>query len=206
VVSRKKKPLSTWSICSRSNSARTASLVVFALLTIALTACGGGTEAAETSAGSTESAGSVRSIEITHKPAPIRAEKDLNPDQGGLVGSEPKLIIPTGKPPRFLAYQDLIEGEGKVAHWGDRVAIQYVGAEYKNGKQYTSSWDWGSPYEFEVGGAGLIRGFDLGVKGMRVGGRRELIVPPAFADPKGTVGGIPDRETVIYMVDLLAVT
>lgn len=183
-------------------------LIATALVTLGLAACGGDTETTDTSAAggeSTKVAHIVRPISITDKPAPTRAEKDLKPDEGGLVGSEPKLIIPSGPPPNFLAYQDLIKGEGKEAHWGDRVAIQYVGAEYRNGKQYTSSWDWGSPYEFEVGSAGLIKGFDKGVEGMRVGGRRELIIPPAFADPHGTVGGIPDEETVIYMVDLLAV-
>jgi hypothetical protein len=170
-----------------------------------MVACGENTETRSSSVGAAGPSGSVHSITITDKPAASRAEKDLKPDEGGLVGSEPKLIVPSGPPPHFLAYQDLIKGEGKVAHWGDKVAIQYVGAEYKNGKQYTSSWDWGSPYYFEVGSAGLIKGFDQGVRGMRVGGRRELIIPPAFADPDGTVGGIPDEETVIYMVDLLAV-
>lgn len=181
-----------------------ACLIALVLL-LPLTACGGGAESTAGSASGDESGGFFRQVTITDEPAAIRAEKDLKPDEGGLVGSEPKLIVPSGPPPHFFAYQDLIEGEGKVARWGDRVAIQYVGAEYKNGKPYTSSWDWGSPYEFEVGTAGLIKGFDRGVRGMRVGGRRELIIPPAFADPEGTVGGIPDKETVIYMVDLLAV-
>lgn len=181
-----------------------ACLIALAALTFAVAACGGDSET-DRSGSTADSHGSVRPIAITDEPAATRAEKDLNPDQGGLVGSEPKLIVPSGPPPHFLAYQNLIEGEGKVAHWGDRVAIQYVGAEYKNGKQYTSSWDWGSPFEFEVGSVGLIKGIDRGVQGMRVGGRRELIIPPAFADPTGEVGGIPDEETVIYMVDLLAV-
>jgi peptidylprolyl isomerase len=182
-----------------------ASLIALALLTLALVACGGDSETADTLGTTADSDPSVRPIAITDEPATSRAEEDLKPDEGGLVGSEPKLIIPTGPPPHFLAYQDLIEGEGKVARWGDRVAIQYVGAEYTNGKPYTSSWDWESPYEFEVGTAGLIKGFNRGVQGMKVGGRRELIIPPAFADPRGIIGGIPDKETVIYMVDLLAV-
>jgi len=185
-----------------------ACLIVLALAALALAACGGDSATTEMSGGGAEPAqvsSSAREIQITEKPAATRAAKDLKPDEGGLVGSEPKLIIPGGPPPNFLAYQNLIEGNGKEAHWGDKVAIQYVGAEYENGKQYTSSWDWGAPYNFEVGSAALIKGFDQGVMGMRVGGRRELIIPPAYADPDGTVGGIPDEETVIYMVDLLAV-
>jgi len=182
-----------------------ACLIALALLASVLSACGGEAESTAGSANGAGSGGFFRPVTLTDEPAATRAEEDLKPDAGGLVGSEPKLIVPSGPPPRFFAYQDLIEGDGKVARWGDRVAIQYVGAEYENGRQYTSSWDWGSPYEFEIGTAGLVKGFDRGVQGMEVGGRRELIIPPALADPKGTVGGIPDRETVIYMVDLLAV-
>ncbi|HET9197055.1 MAG TPA: FKBP-type peptidyl-prolyl cis-trans isomerase [Solirubrobacterales bacterium] len=155
--------------------------------------------------GVVESADSAREFAITEREATTRAANDLKPDEGGLVGPETKVIIPRGPAPDFLAYQDLIEGDGKVARSGDMVAIQYVGAEYRNGRQYTSSWDWGSPYSFRVGSAGLIQGFNRGVEGMRVGGRRELLIPPALADPNGEVGGIPDKETVVYVIDLLAV-
>jgi peptidylprolyl isomerase len=187
---------------------KSAAATVAIVAAIALAACGGGTETTSTSAGPSgvaASAGVAREITIVDRPPAVRRAEDMKPDAGGLVGSEPKPIVPDGPPPDFLAYQDLIKGDGKVARYGDAVSIQYVGAEYENGRQYTSSWDWGSPYHFEVGNAALLKGFDHGVEGMRVGGRRELVIPPSFADPRGTVGGIPDRETLIYVVDLLAI-
>lgn len=182
--------------------------MVATVVAFALAACGSGTETTGSSADASKAAASpgvAREITITERAPTIRHAKDMKPDEGGLVGSEPKPIVPDGPPPDFLAYQTLIEGDGEMARYGDRVSIQYVGAEYENGRQYTSSWDWESPYDFEVGSAGLVKGFDHGVEGMRVGGRRELVIPPAFADPTGTVGGIPDKETLIYVVDLLAV-
>jgi peptidylprolyl isomerase len=177
-------------------------------LALAFAACGGNAGSPSDTTADAEAPGPsvvARPITITHKPVAVRHAKDMKPGADGLVGPEPKPIIPKAPPPRFLAYQDLIEGDGAEAHFGDHVSIQFVGAEYKNGKAYTSRWAWKAPYEFEVGSAGLIKGFNLGVAGMKVGGRRELIIPPAFADRAGVIGGIPDDETVIYVVDLLAV-
>ncbi len=182
--------------------------LVLAAVMLAFVGCGGDSESTNVAAEGGEPGGSpvvARPIEITDRPVPVRHVKDMKPDAGGLVGSEPKPIFPKGPPPPFLAYQNLIKGDGKEAHFGDSVSIQFVGAEYGNDRVYTSRWDWNAPYEFEVGNAGLIKGFNLGVAGMRVGGRRELIIPPGFADPTGVIGGIPDKETVIYVVDLLSV-
>src|SRR5215212_8061950 len=159
---------------------------------LALAGCGGGSDTTGASRAAAP-AGGAREITIAARAATIRHAEDMRPDEGGLVGSEPKPIIPRDPPPFALSYQDLIEGDGQVARYGDSVSIQYVGAEYGSGRQYTSSWDWGSPYNFEVGNAALIKGFDQGVAGMRVGGRRELIIPTAYADPTGAVGGIPDK-------------
>jgi len=176
-------------------------------LALGFAACGKSTDPVDTAAGSAAAAkpAAIREITITRRPVAVRHARDMKPAEDGLLGSEPKPIIPKGPPPDFLAYQTLIKGDGRTAHFGDRVSIQYIGAEYENGRQYTSSWDWKAPYRFEVGTAGLLKGFNLGVAGMKVGERRELVIPPAFADPNGTVGGIPDEETLIYVVDLLGV-
>jgi FKBP-type peptidyl-prolyl cis-trans isomerase len=129
----------------------------------------------------------------------------MKPDENGLVGPEPELVVPKGPPPKSLVVEDLIEGDGPVAQAGDVVTIQYVGAYYKTGKPYDSRWEWGSPYSYKLGKSEVIKGLEDGVEGMAVGDRRKLIIPPALANPDGTRSGIPEEETVVYVVDLLSV-
>jgi peptidylprolyl isomerase len=181
-------------------------LIILAFLALCLAGCGGDSETSGTSASSNESqTTAAESVQISEQEVTRRSASELKPDEGGLVGSEPKPIIPDGPPPEDLVYQELIEGDGKVAKAGDQVTIQYVGADYKTGKNYDSSWEWGRPYVFGIGGGEVIEGLEQGVEGMAVGDRHELIIPPALANPDGTVGGIPEKETVVYVVDLLAV-
>lgn len=181
-------------------------LIGLVLLALGLAACGGDNATTETSVSSNDDSGTAaESIQISKQKATTRSAGDLKPDEGGLVGAEPKPIIPDGAPPENLSFQELIEGDGKVAKAGDTVTIQYVGADYKTGKNYDSSWEWGGPYVFTLGKGEVIDGLEQGVEGMAVGDRRELVIPPALADPTGEVSGIPDKETVVYVVDLLAV-
>lgn len=182
-------------------------LIILAFLALCLAGCGGDSETSGTSASSTESSQTTagESVQISEQEVTTRSASDLKPDKGGLVGSEPKPIIPDGPPPKNLVYQELIEGDGKVAEAGDTVTIQYVGADYKTGENYDSSWGWGNPYVFTFGKDEVMVGLEQGIEGMAVGDRRELVIPPALANPDGTVGGIPEKETVVYVVDLLAV-
>jgi FKBP-type peptidyl-prolyl cis-trans isomerase len=181
-------------------------LIGLVLLALGLSACGDDGATTETAAHSNGNSGTdAQSIRISKQKVTTRSASDLKPDEGGLVGPAPKPTIPAGPPPGKLAFQEFIEGDGEVAKAGDTVTIQYVGADYKTGKNYDSSWEWGKPYVFTLGKGEVIDGLEQGVEGMAVGDRRELVIPPALADPTGEVGGIPDKETVIYMVDLLAV-
>jgi peptidylprolyl isomerase len=182
-------------------------LIVLMSLILGLAGCGGGSETTETATGTTDSsqATSAEAVQISDQEVTTRSADELKPDKGGLVGEEPKPVIPDGPPPEALVYQELIEGDGEVAKAGDTVTMQYVGADYKTGKNYDSSWGWGNPYVFTIGKEEVMPGLEQGIEGMAVGDRRELVIPPALANPDGTVGGVPEKETVVYVVDLLAV-
>lgn len=120
--------------------------------------------------------------------------------------TKPKVTVPKGAPPNSLVTEDLEEGTGAVAKAGDAVTVQYVGVNYKSGKEFDASWDRGEPFTFTLGAGEVIPGWDQGVEGMKVGGRRELIIPPELG--YGTAGAppaIPPNETLVFVVDLEAV-
>jgi peptidylprolyl isomerase len=122
------------------------------------------------------------------------------------VPKKPTVRVPKTKPPKKLIVRDLREGTGPAAKPGDTVTVQYVGVNYKGGKQFDASWDRGEPFSFSLGGGQVIKGWDLGVAGMKVGGRRMLIIPPDLGyGPNGSPPVIKPNETLAFVVDLLAV-
>jgi len=125
--------------------------------------------------------------------------------------TEPKIKLPSGPPPKKLVEIDLIKGTGPVVKPDATVTVQYVGVLYKNGKQFDASWSDGSgqPVSFPL--TGVIKGWGEGIPGMRVGGRRELIIPPSLAyganaQPASGAGhgGIPANSTLVFVIDLHA--
>jgi len=127
----------------------------------------------------------------------------------GPLSTEPKVTVPTTAAPTTLVKKDLITGTGAVASDGDTVTVNYVGVLYKTGKTFDSSWGRGQTFPFTIGATGagsVITGWNQGVLGMRVGGRRELIIPPALAYGSTGQGSIPANSTLIFIVDLLAIT
>ncbi|HVS29182.1 MAG TPA: FKBP-type peptidyl-prolyl cis-trans isomerase, partial [Solirubrobacteraceae bacterium] len=90
---------------------------------------------------------------------------------------KPKIAKPSGATPKKLVSKDIVTGKGPAAKAGDTVTVQYVGVSFKTGKQFDASWDRGQPFDFQLGAGMVIPGWDKGVKGMRIGGRRELIIP-----------------------------
>ncbi len=122
------------------------------------------------------------------------------------LSSKPKVEVPSGPPPQQLQTKDLVTGDGAEAKSGDTVKVQYVGVVYETGKEFDASWDRGQPFSFKLGGGQVIPGWDQGVEGMRVGGRRELIIPPDLGyGAAGAPPSIPPNSTLIFIVDLLAV-
>jgi peptidylprolyl isomerase len=119
---------------------------------------------------------------------------------------KPTVTVPAGPAPAELQVEDIVVGDGETAVAGKPVSVHYVGVAYSTGKQFDASWDNGSPLPFTLGAGQVIQGWDKGVAGMKVGGRRKLTIPPGLAYG---AGGYPPviapNETLIFVVDLLKV-
>ena len=124
----------------------------------------------------------------------------------GPLSEEPTVTPPSGPPPTKLETKDLIVGTGAEAKAGDTVTVNYVGVLYKNGKVFDASWKRHEPFTFVVGKGQVIKGWDQGIPGMKVGGRRELIIPSELAYGKtGSPPTIPANSALVFVVDLLGV-
>jgi len=157
-----------------------------------LAACGSskapGVEPAP-SGGATEAA-----VPTTPKPPPDLATK-------------PVVTVPKGPPPKTLVKKDLITGTGQVAQAGQTVTVNYVGVLYKSGTEFDSSWKRNQPFTTALTTGSVIPGWVQGIPGMRVGGRRELIIPPSLGYGKaGSPPTIPPNSTLVFVVDLLSVS
>ncbi|MFF2302510.1 FKBP-type peptidyl-prolyl cis-trans isomerase [Streptomyces sp. NPDC058128] len=120
---------------------------------------------------------------------------------------KPRIDVPEGAPPTELTVRDLVVGDGPEAKPGNVVQVHYVGVTFASGKEFDASWDRGQPFKFAVGGGRVIKGWDRGIRGMRVGGRREIIVPPRLGYGKQSPSPlIPAGSTLVFVVDLLTVT
>jgi len=173
-------------------------LILFACLALAVAGCGGGDDSsnssAESSASSESSTGSSTSSDES--------------GEGAVVGkTKPKVTVPKGAPPKELEIKEIEEGSGAEAKAGDEVSVQYAGVGYESGKEFDSSWSRNAePFTFGLGAGQVIPGWDQGVEGMKVGGRRELIIPPELAyGEAGSPPAIGPNETLIFVIDLLAV-
>jgi peptidylprolyl isomerase len=168
-------------------STRTAALVLTASMAVAATACGSSTPTVHSTTSSTI--------------APVSM-----PTGAGTFGTAPPPItVPTGPPPKVLESSDLITGTGAEAKKGDTIEVQYVLDLYATDTLVQSSWTQ-MPFSFKLGVGRVIPGWDKGVVGMKVGGRRELIIPPALGYKSEAQQGIPPDSTLVFVVDLLKVT
>ena len=118
---------------------------------------------------------------------------------------KPQVEVPSDQPPSYqLDLEDLEVGEGEEAAAGQIVEVHYVGVSWQTGKQFDASWDRGDTFKFGLGKGQVIAGWDQGVAGMKVGGRRRITIPPNLAYGKRGAGGVigPD-ETLVFVVDLI---
>jgi peptidylprolyl isomerase len=123
----------------------------------------------------------------------------------GPLSKEPKITPPKGPAPKTLQTRDLITSTGTEAKTGDAVTVNYVGALYTTGKVFDASWKRNETLPFTLGKGQVIPGWDKGIVGMKVGGRRELIIPAELAYGKpGRPPSIPSNSVLIFIVDLLA--
>jgi peptidylprolyl isomerase len=119
------------------------------------------------------------------------------------LSTKPEVSTPEGAPPAELQTTDIVKGKGKAAGPGDTVSVQYVGTSWSTGAQFDASWDrGGQPFQFPLGAGQVIPGWDQGVAGMKRGGRRLLVIPPALAYGAQPPPGIAPNETLIFVVDL----
>jgi peptidylprolyl isomerase len=121
------------------------------------------------------------------------------------TSEKPNVEVPSDQAPSYqLEIEDIVVGDGDEASAGHIVDVHYVGVSWKTGEQFDASWDRGDTFQFGLGKGQVIQGWDEGVAGMRVGGRRRITIPPAMAYGKRGAGGVigPD-ETLVFVVDLL---
>ena len=166
-----------------------------------LASCGGSVEEA------TETQ-DTSAIEPTEQPIPTAAP---TPTPAGEVDNldtqtKPLIVIPDSSPPLTLQIDDIGVGQGTPVSSGDFLIMNYVGVSYSNGLQFDASWDRGQPFPFELGAGRVIKGWDEGIVGMAVGGRRTLTIPPdlAYGETGSGSGSIGPNETLVFTVDLLA--
>lgn len=120
---------------------------------------------------------------------------------------KPAVEVPAGQAPSYqLELEDIIAGDGEEARSGQVVEVHYVGVSWSTGRQFDASWDRGDTFQFGLGRGQVISGWDQGVAGMRVGGRRRITIPPMLGYGKRGAGGVigPD-ETLVFVVDLIGV-
>ena len=153
-------------------------------------------------AGATASSKSTKCPSGTPAPCALAATTPTS----GPLSKEPTVTPPSGAAPTKLETKDLITGTGPEATSGATVTVNYVGVLYKNGKEFDASWKRHEPFSFALGKGQVIKGWDQGVLGMKVGGRRELIIPAALAyGAAGSPPTIPPNAPLVFVVDLLGV-
>jgi peptidylprolyl isomerase len=168
-------------------------LIIGACLALVIAGCG--SDSSTTSSPTTEEATAAKETE------PSKEETESSKKK-----TKPKVKVPKGAPPKSLQIKDLEKGTGVVAKEGDLLRLNYVGVNYKTGKEFDASWGRGETLPITLGAGTVIPGWEKGLKGMRVGGRRELIIPPNLGyGSAGSPPVIPPNETLIFVVDLEAV-
>jgi peptidylprolyl isomerase len=139
---------------------------------------------------------------VSRPPRRLRRRKP----EPALPLERPQIDKPEGDIPFELGIEDLVVGEGDEATKDTKVTVHYVGVSYLSGEEFDASWNRGQPFEFKLGKGQVIPGWDTGVEGMRVGGRRKLTIPSAMAyGARGAGGVIKPHEPLVFVVDLLSV-
>jgi peptidylprolyl isomerase len=178
---------------------------------VAVAGCGGSSQAAAPgvtlapSAGAT-SATSTAAASTTSASASATSTTTSNTPLPAALKTKPKVTIPSGAPPSKLVVKDLIKGTGPAATANSTVNVQYVGELYKGGKQFDASWNDGSGQPVSLPLSGVIKGWQQGIPGMKVGGRREIIIPPSLGYGATAQSKIPANSTLVFVIDLHGVS
>ncbi|HLH66118.1 MAG TPA: FKBP-type peptidyl-prolyl cis-trans isomerase [Solirubrobacteraceae bacterium] len=190
-------------------------LLAAPLAALSLAACGSGSRApgvqlapsagatADTVAAAPTTSSTTSSAKTTSTASATSTAQTPLP---AAFNTKPRVVVPKGPPPKHLVIRDLIRGTGPVAKPGSTVTVQYVGVLYSNGRQFDASWNDGSGKPVTLPLSGVIKGWQEGIPGMRVGGRRELIIPPSLGYGSVRQSKIPPNSTLVFVIDLHAVS
>jgi peptidylprolyl isomerase len=186
----------------------TSIIPLLALAAVAVSGCGGSSKAAGIQPAPQGGATSEPiTAESTTSTATTPTSTVTTPKPPSPLSKEPTVSVPKGPAPTKLVVKDLIVGTGTTAKAGDTVTVNYVGALYKNGKVFDSSWSRKQTFTTPLSNGSVITGWVQGIPGMKVGGRRELIIPPSEGYGKAGSGStIPPNSTLVFVVDLLSVS
>jgi peptidylprolyl isomerase len=173
--------------------------IALCTLALPLAACGGGND----SSSSEKPASSPRGGPTPSAAEAVQALADsISKDRK----VKPVVAIPEGATPQQMTVKDIVLGTGKTAKKGQTVSVQYVGSSWSTGSEFDASWDRGQPFSFPLGGGQVIPGWDKGVAGMKVGGRRLLVIPPQLGyGAQGSPPKIAANETLAFVIDVESV-
>lgn len=181
---------------------KTKALLLFTILALAVFAAGCGSKGASVSDINTEPAAAPTGDTGSSDES---SSKTVQPKVSGSLTSKPKISDASGDPPSKMIEKDIKVGSGKTAKSGDKVTVNYVGHNWSNNAEFDTSWG-KQAFSFTLGDGQVIAGWDEGVEGMKVGGRRLLIIPPDKGYGAQGQGSIPANETLIFVVDLKKVS
>ena len=175
---------------------------------LGLVACGSSSKTADIPAGEDTSAKSAPIPETTETTAtadlgkPTAAVNKVADAVGTNTKKKPKIIKPSGSPPKKLIVVDVVDGKGAAAKSGDAVTVDYAGNSWSTGKEFDASWKTGQPFPVTLGQGSVIKGWDEGLVGLKPGGRRLLVIPPDLGyGAQGSGSAIKPNETLVFVVD-----
>lgn len=146
-------------------------------------------------------------IELVPSEGPTSSAVATTPKPAAAISKKPVVTVPSGPAPTHLVTKDLVTGTGQTAKAGETVTVNYVGVLYKTGKEFDSSWSRNQPFTTPLTAGSVIPGWVQGIPGMKVGGRRELIIPASLAYGKaGSPPTIPPNSPLVFVVDLISVS
>jgi peptidylprolyl isomerase len=180
--------------------------LIFAVLALAAAVAGCGTSTAPGIALAPSNGATADSATVAASTTTTATTASVPTPTSGPLSTEPKITVPKSSAPKTLIIKDLVTGTGAEAKAGSTVTVNYVGALYKTGKVFDASWLRHQTFTAPLANPGVISGWVKGVAGMKVGGRRELIIPPSEAYGSTASGSIPANSTLIFIIDLLKVS
>jgi peptidylprolyl isomerase len=181
-------------------------LIILACLALIATGCGDDSGTATSTSPSPTETTAENSPNRKEKAAEAEEAAEKRAAEEAKKSGFPLPEVPEGPPPKKLVIKDLEVGNGPTAKAGDEVSVHYVGRVYKTKELFDANWGKEKPFTFKLGAGEVIKGWDKGVQGMKVGGRRQLIIPPGLAYGEQAIWpSIPSYSTLVFLVDLVGV-